>query len=157
MQSNDTGDLFSDPQQPGTHSLRVSSLHKSFGKKKVVKGVEFSMQTGEVVGLLGPNGAGKTTTFYMIVGFYKPTSGEIYLDNQRITILPMYKRAQLGISYLPQEPSVFRKLTVEEHLGNSRNPPGPFQRAKKTEARRINRRIRNTKNQKATGIHPVWW
>ena len=98
------------------HQLQVLSLHKAFGKKRVVKGVEFSMHTGEVVGLLGPNGAGKTTTFYMIVGFYRPTSGEIILDDKRITGLPMYKRAQLGISYLPQEPSVFRKLTVEENI-----------------------------------------
>lgn len=100
----------------GFHTLRVSSLYKSFGKKKVVQGVDFQMHTGEVLGLLGPNGAGKTTSFYMIVGFYKPTSGEIFLDNQRITELPMYKRARLGISYLPQEPSVFRKLTVEENI-----------------------------------------
>ncbi len=98
------------------HTLRVSSLYKSFGKKKVVQGVDFQMHTGEVLGLLGPNGAGKTTSFYMIVGFYKPTSGEIFLDNKRITPLPMFKRAQLGISYLPQEPSVFKKLTVEENI-----------------------------------------
>ncbi len=74
------------------------------------------MQTGEILGLLGPNGAGKTTTFYTIVGFYKPTKGDIILDDVNITKLPMYKRAQLGISYLPQEPSVFRKLTVEENI-----------------------------------------
>ncbi len=98
------------------HTLRVSSLYKSFGRKKVVQGVDFSMQTGEVLGLLGPNGAGKTTTFYMVVGFYKPTSGEVFLDNERITKLPMYKRARKGISYLPQEASVFRKLTVEENI-----------------------------------------
>ncbi len=98
------------------HTLRVNSLYKSFGKKKVVQGVDFQMHTGEVLGLLGPNGAGKTTSFYMIVGFYKPTSGEIFLDDQRITNLPMFKRARLGISYLPQEPSVFRKLTVEENI-----------------------------------------
>lgn len=98
------------------HTLRVSSLYKSFGKKRVVQGVDFQMHTGEVLGLLGPNGAGKTTSFYMIVGFYKPTSGEIFLDNKRITPLPMFKRAQLGISYLPQEPSVFKKLTVEENI-----------------------------------------
>ena len=98
------------------HTLTVKDLHKSFGRKNVVKGVDFSMQTGEVLGLLGPNGAGKTTTFYMIVGFYKPTAGDIFLNNQQITKLPMYKRARLGISYLPQEPSVFKKLTVEVNI-----------------------------------------
>ena len=98
------------------HTLRVTSLYKQFAHKKVVRGVEFSMQMGEILGLLGPNGAGKTTTFYMVVGFYKPTAGEVFLDNQRITGLPMYKRARLGIAYLPQEPSVFRKFTVEENI-----------------------------------------
>ena len=98
------------------HILRVSSLYKQFGHKKVVRGVEFSMQMGEVLGLLGPNGAGKTTTFYMVVGFYKPTTGDVFLDEKCITGLPMYKRARLGIAYLPQEPSVFRKFTVEENI-----------------------------------------
>ena len=98
------------------HILRVSSLYKAFGRKEVVRGVEFSMQVGEVLGLLGPNGAGKTTTFYMVVGFYKPTAGEVFLDDMCVTQLPMYKRARLGISYLPQEPSVFRKFTVEENI-----------------------------------------
>lgn len=99
-----------------SHILRVSSLYKQFGHKKVVKGVEFSMKVGEVLGLLGPNGAGKTTTFYMVVGFYKPTAGDVFLDDKCITELPMYKRARLGIAYLPQEPSVFRKFTVEENI-----------------------------------------
>lgn len=98
------------------NTLAVSSLHKNFGKKKVVQGVTFRMHTGEVVGLLGPNGAGKTTTFYMIVGFYRPDSGDVFLDDVNITKLPMYKRARHGISYLPQEPSVFKKLTVEENI-----------------------------------------
>lgn len=101
---------------PNDHILRVSSLYKQFGHKKVVRGVEFSMHVGEVLGLLGPNGAGKTTTFYMVVGFYKPTQGDVFLDEQCITGLPMYKRARLGIAYLPQEPSVFRKFTVEENI-----------------------------------------
>ena len=100
----------------GTHTLRAASLYKRFGHKSVVQGIDFKMHTGEVLGLLGPNGAGKTTTFYMIVGFYQPTAGEIFLDEQRITACPMYRRARQGISYLPQEPSVFKKLTVEENI-----------------------------------------
>ena len=100
----------------GCDILRVSSLYKSFGHKQVVRGVDFSMTTGEVLGLLGPNGAGKTTTFYMVVGFYHPTNGEVFLNDRCITKLPMYKRARLGISYLPQEPSVFKKFTVEENI-----------------------------------------
>ena len=104
------------PSGKSMHTLRANSLYKSFGKKQVVKGVDFFVNTGEVLGLLGPNGSGKTTSFYMIIGFHKPTSGEIFLDENRLTNLPMYKRAQMGISYLPQEPSVFRKLTVEENI-----------------------------------------
>ncbi|MGN0739306.1 MAG: LPS export ABC transporter ATP-binding protein [Treponema sp.] len=103
-------------QKVETHTLRVSSLYKSFGKKKVVKGIDFSMHTGEILGLLGPNGSGKTTTFYMIVGFHKPNQGEVFLDEECVTKLPMYKRAQKGISYLPQEPSVFKKMTVEDNI-----------------------------------------
>jgi lipopolysaccharide export system ATP-binding protein len=96
--------------------LAVEGLAKYFGKKEAVKDVSFSMQVGELVGLLGPNGAGKTTIFYMIVGFIKPNRGKIYLNGTSISGLPMYKRARLGISYLPQEPSVFRKLTVEQNI-----------------------------------------
>ena len=96
--------------------LRAEGLNKSFRKKQAVRDVSFSMAQGEVVGLLGPNGAGKTTSFYMIVGFYVPNSGGIYLDDRRITDLPMYKRARIGISYLPQEASVFRKLSVEQNI-----------------------------------------
>ena len=96
--------------------LEVRSLRKLYGKKVAVADVGFSMETGEVTGLLGPNGAGKTTVFYMIVGFIKPTAGSVLLDGADIGKLPMYRRARLGISYLPQEPSVFRKLTVEQNI-----------------------------------------
>ncbi|MFP4373905.1 MAG: LPS export ABC transporter ATP-binding protein [Spirochaetaceae bacterium] len=97
-------------------SLRVEGLTKQYGRRIVVNDVSFSMHRGEVVGFLGPNGAGKTTCFYMIVGFIRPRRGRIYLDEHDITDLPMYRRARLGISYLPQEPSVFRKLTVEQNI-----------------------------------------
>ncbi len=96
--------------------MKVEGLAKNFGKTQAVVDVSFSMKIGEIVGLLGPNGAGKTTVFYMIVGFIRPTRGRVYLDNNDISNLPMYKRARAGISYLPQEPSVFRKLTVEENI-----------------------------------------
>jgi lipopolysaccharide export system ATP-binding protein len=96
--------------------ISLEGLVKSFGRKRAVREVTFSMESGEVVGLLGPNGAGKTTVFYMVVGFIRPTSGKIYLDGRDISGLPMFKRARLGISYLPQEPSVFRKLSVENNI-----------------------------------------
>jgi lipopolysaccharide export system ATP-binding protein len=98
------------------HTLGIENLHKKFGKKEVVKGVDFIMQNGEVAGLLGPNGAGKTTIFYMIVGFYTPTNGIVKMDNIDITPMPMYRRARMGIAYLPQEASIFRKLTVEQNI-----------------------------------------
>lgn len=96
--------------------LRAENIIKTYGKRTVVRGVSFDVNQGEIVGLLGPNGAGKTTSFYMTVGFIKPTAGAVYLDKEEITDLPMYKRAQKGIGYLPQEPSVFRKLSVEDNI-----------------------------------------
>ena len=96
--------------------LRSDNLVKKYGDRTVVRGVSLEVNQGEIVGLLGPNGAGKTTTFYMVVGFIKPNGGRVYLDQGDITSQPMYKRARLGIGYLPQEPSVFRKLSVEDNL-----------------------------------------
>ena len=96
--------------------LRGRSLAKSFRKKKVVDDVSVEVCEGEVVGLLGPNGAGKTTTFHMVVGLTQPDEGSVFLNEEEITSLPMYLRARSGISYLPQEPSIFRKLTVEENV-----------------------------------------
>ncbi|MCL2792089.1 MAG: LPS export ABC transporter ATP-binding protein [Spirochaetaceae bacterium] len=96
--------------------LGVEGLRKVYRKKIAVVDVSFSMERGEIVGLLGPNGAGKTTVFYLIVGFIKPTSGSVYLGSQNISDYPMYKRARLGISYLPQETSIFRKLSVEVNI-----------------------------------------
>lgn len=96
--------------------LRSKNLVKFYGPRQVVRDVSVEVRQGEIVGLLGPNGAGKTTTFYMVVGFIKPNAGDVYLDEERITDLPMYLRAQKGIGYLPQEPSVFRKLSVEDNI-----------------------------------------
>jgi lipopolysaccharide export system ATP-binding protein len=98
------------------HRLGVLGLRKQFGRKEVVKGVDFFMYNGQVVGLLGPNGAGKTTIFYMIVGFYRPSSGKVIMNDEDITAKPMYQRARRGIAYLPQEASIFRKLTVEQNI-----------------------------------------
>lgn len=97
-------------------TLEARSLTKLYGGRKVVSGVDLEIRPGEVVGLLGPNGAGKTTTFYMIVGLIRPDDGRIFLDAEEITRDPMYVRARKGINYLPQEPSVFRKLTVKENI-----------------------------------------
>jgi lipopolysaccharide export system ATP-binding protein len=99
-----------------THTLVAKDLSKSYRKRRVVNRVSIEVNGGEVVGLLGPNGAGKTTTFYMIVGIVRPESGGVFLDGEEITYLPMYLRSRKGISYLPQESSVFRKLTVEENI-----------------------------------------
>ncbi|HRZ89529.1 MAG TPA: LPS export ABC transporter ATP-binding protein, partial [Spirochaetia bacterium] len=99
-----------------SHVLEARGIVKRFGRKTVIRGVGFSMRSGEVVGLLGPNGAGKTTVFYTILGFLKPDQGAVILDDRDITRLPMYRRARLGVSYLPQEPSIFRRMTVEKNV-----------------------------------------
>jgi lipopolysaccharide export system ATP-binding protein len=96
--------------------LRAENILKTYGRRTVVQGVSFEVSQGEIVGLLGPNGAGKTTSFYMVVGFIRPTAGQVFLGDDEITDLPMYRRAQNGIGYLPQEASVFRKLTVEDNI-----------------------------------------
>jgi len=97
-------------------SLKAEKLEKGYRGRKIVRGVSVQVKSGEIVGLLGPNGAGKTTTFYMVVGLIRPDQGRVLLDGLDITKMPMYKRARNGIGYLPQEPSVFRKLTVAENL-----------------------------------------
>lgn len=96
--------------------LRAENIVKKYKSRTVVKGVSFEVKQGEIVGLLGPNGAGKTTSFYMVVGVIKPNDGKIFLDDEDITAEPMYKRGQKGIGYLPQEASVFRKLSVEDNI-----------------------------------------
>ncbi len=96
--------------------LRAENIKKIYGKRTVVKDVSLEVNQGEIVGLLGPNGAGKTTSFYMIVGLIKPNGGRIFVDEQEITSLPVYKRARLGVGYLAQEASVFRKMSVEDNI-----------------------------------------
>lgn len=96
--------------------IETRGLVKKYGSRTVVNQVSFEVKQGEIVGLLGPNGAGKTTSFYQVVGLVRPDEGKVFLDNKDITRLPMYKRAQMGIGYLPQEPSVFRKLSVEDNI-----------------------------------------
>lgn len=98
------------------HLIEAKGLFKAYGKRHVVNNLSIYLSKGEIVGLLGPNGAGKTTTFYMMAGLIKPDEGRIFLDNKDITNLPMFKRSKMGICYLPQEPSIFRKLTVKDNL-----------------------------------------
>lgn len=99
-----------------SNGIKTKGLVKRYGKREVVRGVNLTVQPGEIVGLLGPNGAGKTTSFYMIVGLVVATKGSVFLDNEDITKVPMYRRARKGIGYLPQEPSVFRRLSVEDNI-----------------------------------------
>ncbi|MDR0953199.1 MAG: LPS export ABC transporter ATP-binding protein [Elusimicrobiota bacterium] len=96
--------------------LKSSNIEKCYKDRRVVKGVDILVRSGEIVGLLGPNGAGKTTSFYMMVGFIQPTSGKVFIDGEDVTALPMYERARHGLGYLAQEPTIFRGLTVEENL-----------------------------------------
>lgn len=96
--------------------LRGEALTKEYDKRRVVNEVSITVRRGEIVGLLGPNGAGKTTTFYMMVGLVRPNGGKVFLDNQELTHFPMYRRARMGLGYLPQEPSVFRRLSVQENV-----------------------------------------
>lgn len=98
------------------HKLKVQNLEKIIKKTKIINDISLEVKSGEVVGLLGPNGAGKTTTFYMICGLIEATNGKIYLDNQDISLLPLHKRAKMGIGYLPQESSIFKDLSVEENI-----------------------------------------
>ena len=98
------------------HKLEVKGLKKTIKKTEIIKGISLEVNSGEVVGLLGPNGAGKTTTFYMICGLISPTSGDVFLNDEKITNVPLHKRAHLGIGYLPQESSIFKELSVEENL-----------------------------------------
>ncbi len=105
-----------EPETATRSRLATQLVEKTYGRRRVVNGVSIDVNGGEIVGLLGPNGAGKTTTFYMIVGMIRPNQGAILLDGTDITQMPMYKRARLGIGYLPQEPSIFRGLSVEDNL-----------------------------------------
>ena len=101
---------------PGSGGLQATGLGKRYKKRPVVRNVSLSLQRGEAVGLLGPNGAGKTTTFYMITGLVQPDEGRVMMDGHDVTMLPMYRRARLGLGYLPQEASIFRGLTVEQNI-----------------------------------------
>src|SRR5512136_1088194 len=105
-----------DPNIKGQKTLRSNGLVKRYKKRTVVNEVSVEVAQGEIVGLLGPNGAGKTTTFYMIVGMIRPNAGRVFVNENEITTLPMYQRSRMGIGYLPQEASVFRRLSVRENL-----------------------------------------
>jgi len=116
-----------------TDTLRVEHLKKFYGKRQVVKDITFSMEGGRIIGLLGPNGAGKTTTFYMIVGFIRNNGGQIFINSTDVSTFPMYMRAKEGLSYLPQEPSIFRKLSVRENIHLVAQARGDLDKAGKKE------------------------
>jgi lipopolysaccharide export system ATP-binding protein len=132
--------------------LVARGLKKSFGSRVVVNGIDISLQAGEVAGLLGPNGAGKTTTFYMIVGLCRPDGGEITMGGEQITRLPVYLRARRGLSYLPQEPSVFRQLTVEQNLLAILETTEPSKAAQKQRAEELLNEFRITHIAKSKGF-----
>jgi lipopolysaccharide export system ATP-binding protein len=104
------------PEAAGKQVLRTEKLVKIYGGRAVVNGVDINCRSGEIVGLLGPNGAGKTTSFYMVVGLVRPNSGRVFFEDKEVTDFPMYKRARMGMGYLPQEESIFRKMTVEQNI-----------------------------------------
>lgn len=134
--------------------LKLSSedLIKIYKKRKVVNHVSINVEQGEVVGLLGPNGAGKTTTFYMIVGMIKPDGGKVFLNNEEITSLPMYKRAKKGIGYLPQEASVFRRMTVEDNLLAVLEVMGLSKKERHEKAEKLLKELSITNIRKSLGI-----
>lgn len=136
------------------HRLTLESLTKSYDGRKVVDAVSLEVRSGEVVGLLGPNGAGKTTTFYMVLGLLQPDGGKIYLDGADISAMPIYRRARLGLQYLPQEPSVFRKLTVAENIMAILETlePDPQVRQERLEKLLAELRISHLAHQKATAL-----
>ncbi|MBM4294756.1 MAG: LPS export ABC transporter ATP-binding protein [Deltaproteobacteria bacterium] len=136
------------------HVLNINSLIKSFDGRCVVNGVSLEVRSGEVVGLLGPNGAGKTSTFYMVLGLLKPDAGEIFLDGQDISQLPIFRRARLGLQYLPQETSVFRKLTVAENIMAILETlePDPAVRQERLEKLLAELRISHLARQKASDL-----
>ena len=136
------------------HRLTLRSLTKSYDGKKVVDDVSLEVNSGEVVGLLGPNGAGKTTTFYMVLGLLRPDGGEIHLDGEDLSSLPIYRRARLGLQYLPQEPSVFRKLTVAENIMAILETlePDPLVRQERLEKLLSELRITHLAHQKADAL-----
>jgi len=136
------------------HRLTLQSLTKSYDGRKVVNAVSLEVASGEVVGLLGPNGAGKTSTFYMVLGLLQPDAGEIYLDGENLSSLPIYRRARLGLQYLPQEPSVFRKLTVAENILAILETlePDPLVRQERLEKLLSELRISHLAHQKASAL-----
>ena len=136
------------------HRLSLQSLTKSYDGHKVVDDVSMEVKSGEVVGLLGPNGAGKTSTFFMVLGLLQPDGGKIYLDGEDISLLPIYRRARLGLQYLPQEPSVFRKLTVAENIMAILETlePDPQVRQSRLEKLLADLRISHLAHQKASAL-----